>query len=299
MDAIRWLAFAGLALVVAGLPTAPCRAHDLFAVWSPDGAHIALTSDRTGDWEIHMARQDGSDLRRLTDQPGRDAHPAFTPDGGGLLFQSPRNPGAVRLFHMAVTGGEATQIAATSGFCGVPAVSPDGQTVAFMCSSRAEGPGQPGNPWGLFLMPTRGGAIVRLAVGDSNDQVPVWTPDGRALVFFSDRSGQDQLHRLDLASGTVIQLTHGSAAHRTAAFTPDGSLLLTLRSDGPGDHALVAMSPAGEDPRVILHTASDFGAPSVSPDGLRVLFPDMLDGQARIGVANMDGTDRRLIAFTD
>lgn len=289
------------AILLAWAAALPASAHDLFAVWSPDGRQIALTSDRGGDWEIYLAQADGSGLRRLTDHPGRDAHPAFTPDGRDLIFQSPRNGDAVRLFRLPLAGGEPVEMAPTQGFCGVPAVSPDGARIAFMCSPRVQGPGGEGNPWSLFVMDIGGVGVgvVRLTEGAANDQVPVWAPDGRGLVFFSNRSGRDQLHRLDLASGETTQVTDGPEPHRTAAFSPDGRTLWTLRALAAGGHALTVIEAETGQARDVLVTASDFGAPSLSPDGRRVLFPDMADGAARIGVADIDGSNRTLIAFTD
>ncbi|HTR79528.1 MAG TPA: hypothetical protein VMH39_15525, partial [Gemmatimonadaceae bacterium] len=49
---------------------------------------------------------------------------------------------------------------------------------------------------------------------------PSWAPDSRHLVFQSDRSGAEQLWVLDYESGTVRQLTHGSAGPKLAAWSP-------------------------------------------------------------------------------
>ena len=55
--------------------------HDNFPSWSPDGTRIAFTSLRDGDYEIYTINPDGTDLKRLTDRPGNDAHCAWSPDG--------------------------------------------------------------------------------------------------------------------------------------------------------------------------------------------------------------------------
>jgi TolB protein len=60
--------------------------HDNLPAWSPDGALIVFTSKRDGDYEIYTIRPDGSNLRRLTQSPGNDAHNAWSPDGKWLAF---------------------------------------------------------------------------------------------------------------------------------------------------------------------------------------------------------------------
>src|SRR6476646_143132 len=45
---------------------------DYDAAWSPDGAWIALTSERSGSADIYRVHQDGSGLERLTDSPAYD-----------------------------------------------------------------------------------------------------------------------------------------------------------------------------------------------------------------------------------
>ena len=68
--------------------------------------------------------------------------------------------------------------------------------------------------WATETDPDTGRTVTRLTDGRSNSYalyyfVPSVTPDGRYLVFHSERSGEVQLYRLDLASGEIGQLTDG------------------------------------------------------------------------------------------
>ncbi len=65
--------------------------HDDFPEWSPHGDRILFTGFRTGDFEIYTIRQDGSDLRQLTNDHGNDAHAMWSPDGRWILFTSSRS----------------------------------------------------------------------------------------------------------------------------------------------------------------------------------------------------------------
>jgi TolB protein len=64
--------------------------YDNFPVWSPRGDLIAFVRRIEGDFEVFTVRPDGTDLRRLTNVKGNDAHLAFSPDGEKILFSSTR-----------------------------------------------------------------------------------------------------------------------------------------------------------------------------------------------------------------
>src|SRR5690349_11511874 len=82
----------GLRLVLA--PADPPQPRsDMFARWSADGTRIVFVSDRDGDEEIYVMNADGTEPKRLTRAPGRDAHPDFSRDGRRILFQSQRGNG--------------------------------------------------------------------------------------------------------------------------------------------------------------------------------------------------------------
>jgi dipeptidyl aminopeptidase/acylaminoacyl peptidase len=75
---------------------------------SPDGKKIAFISDRDGDIEIYVTNVDGSNPRRLTHSPGRDAHPEWSPDGQKIYFQSPRETKLPQVFVMNADGSSCT-----------------------------------------------------------------------------------------------------------------------------------------------------------------------------------------------
>jgi TolB protein len=69
---------------------------------------------------------DGSNPVRLTQAPGRDAHPHFSRDGRRILFQSPRaNSQDTNIYLMNSDGSNAVQLTKLKGFAGVPVYAPD------------------------------------------------------------------------------------------------------------------------------------------------------------------------------
>lgn len=64
--------------------------YDNFPMWSPTGDRIAFSRLANGEFDIYSIKADGTDLRRLTDAPGNDSHPAWSADGRHILFSSSR-----------------------------------------------------------------------------------------------------------------------------------------------------------------------------------------------------------------
>jgi TolB protein len=67
-----------------------------FPSWSPDGSRLAFVSMDGTDANIYTVNEDGSDVRRLTDDPAHEDRPAWSPDGGTIAYTSEggsREPG--------------------------------------------------------------------------------------------------------------------------------------------------------------------------------------------------------------
>ena len=64
--------------------------YDNFPLWSPKGDLIMFSRLADGDYEIYTVKPDGSEVRRLTNSRGNDAHMAWAPDGAHIVFTSTR-----------------------------------------------------------------------------------------------------------------------------------------------------------------------------------------------------------------
>ena len=272
--------------------------NDMFGTWSPDGRKIALTSDRSGDPEIYVANADGSGFTKLTNVRGRDAHPSWLRDGKSILFQSPRAVGHVQIYRMNANGLGVRRMAATAGFCGMPTASPDGSRIAFQCSKSLKDFGTARAPWRIHILLGSGSGVPRAVTeGPGNDQVPSWSPNGRRLMFHSDRSGINQLYELDIAAGTTRQLTFGPASHASGAYSPDGKRIAMMRAD-PGKRADVYVLGPGKKRVRITDSGPEYGTPSWSPEGSRLLIQMPTAAGVRLFVGPSDGSaSPRMIAF--
>ncbi|RPF43951.1 imidazolonepropionase-like amidohydrolase [Streptomyces sp. Ag109_G2-6] len=143
----------------------------------------------------------------------------------------------------------------------LPALSPDGRSVAFAALG------------GLWVADVTGGAPRRIlrAKTTAYPQNPVWTPDGRALLYTDDRDGLNAVRRRDLADGRESVLSPPGRVY--GSLSPDGTRLAAL--DLSGRLCVRDLATGTETPLV---TALGGGGlpspPSWSPDGRHLALCD-------------------------
>lgn len=158
--------------------------HEESPAWSPDGKQIAFTSTRDGNQEIYLLDADGQNLKRVTQDPGIDAHPTWTPDGKQLLFATSRW-GDLEIAAVDPQGTKIERLTQHRGLDDYPVCSPDGRTIAFV-SLRT------GN-YEVFTMARDGGPATNVSNESGIDNFPSWTSHGE-LSWISNRGGEFSLY---------------------------------------------------------------------------------------------------------
>ena len=141
---------------------------------------------------------------------------------------------------------------------------------------------QPAN-WDLYLFDGPGSEPRRLTTDPGLDYNGVISPDGRWVVFTSERTGSPDLYVLDLeGEGPARPLVASPAMEDAAAISPDGARLLFVSTrSGNADIFEMPFRPedpsgAGEARNLTSHAAGDYN-PAFSPDGTRILFSSSRD----------------------
>ena len=92
--------------------------------WSPDGTRIAFSSTRDGNSEIYVVNRDGSNVRRLTNHPGIDITPTWSPTGHADRVHVRSHRHAADLRHRRRRPGPAASVTSRVGYCDRPTWSP-------------------------------------------------------------------------------------------------------------------------------------------------------------------------------
>ncbi|CAH9064023.1 Tol-Pal system protein TolB [Pseudoalteromonas sp. CIP111854] len=213
--------------------------------FSPDGQHIAFTSDQGGGDNIWLMKADGTEQTAVTNETFRLLNsPAWSPDGDYLVarkhFTGTRSLGAgeVWMYHKSGgTGFQLTKRANDQKDLGEPAFSPDGRYVYF---SQDATPGKTfhyskDSVAGIYKIKRYDrdtGEIKVILSGMGGAIRPTPSPDGKTLAYVKRDDFQSSLYLYDLASGKETKLygnlerdmqetwaIHG--VYPTIAWTPD------------------------------------------------------------------------------
>jgi dipeptidyl aminopeptidase/acylaminoacyl peptidase len=101
-----------------------------------------------------------------------------------------------------------------------PQISPDGKQVAYVVTT-VDLAGNKSTS-GIWVAPVEKGEPKQLTTSGKKDRHPRWSPDGKQLLFESNRSGSNQLWVLDLSGGEAVQLTTISTGAENGQWSPDG-----------------------------------------------------------------------------
>ena len=183
---------------------------------------IAFQSARNGgNFDIYTIKPDGTDERRLTDSPGNDQFPSWSPDGRMIAFSSDRD-GQNEIYVMNADGSNQTRIAPHSEEDLVPRWSHDGKSIAFFSTRDGKS---------IFVM-NPDGSNVRKVITNENITFDygafrlAWSPDDTMLAYTVGEPGDQTLYLYVInLDGTLVQRFSDLSATEWKwfeSFSPDG-----------------------------------------------------------------------------
>jgi TolB protein len=174
---------------------------NLSPAWTADGTKLAFSSSRAGTPEIYVSDASGGNLRRITDSKGPDVSPVWNrKTNAQIAFVSGRT-GLPQIYTMEGDGTNQQRMT-DQGYAVSPNWSPNGQFLTFAWV-RKYGPGAPGAS-DIYLMDIASKQWVQLTHDGGRNDFPSWSPDGRHIVFQSNRTGNLEIWMM-LADGSKVQ----------------------------------------------------------------------------------------------
>ncbi len=255
---------------------------DYNGVMSPDGRWVVFTSERTGNPDLYVLDlRDNGAARPLIESDAMEDAAAFSPDGRTLIFVSTRsgNPDIFVIPFVpedSAAASEATNLTRHEAGDYNPAFSPDGTRILFSSSRDASvvtvsGAAPPATYEAseLYVMQSDGTGVRRLTWHEGWDGSPAWTPDGRAVVFYSQRDGEPRIYRMDVDGSAPQPISTKGEAALSPAFTHDGRLAFTARRNDRW--TIVTTLLDGSDLRLDGDTVRDYWAPAYDLTSGRLL----------------------------
>lgn len=175
-------------------PLTSVKGYDAEGAYSPDGKKIAFCSDRDGDPDLYIMNSDGTDLKQLTNQPGYDGGPFISPDGNWVIFRSDRKKeGFLQIHAIGVDGQNDVALTDNVGVNWAPYWHPTRPYIVWTGADHSDPKARPNYDLWLMKYGTEDGKIVpgpitRLTDDPGADVLPVFSPDGKQLMWTSNRT---------------------------------------------------------------------------------------------------------------
>ncbi len=276
-------------------------ADEAAPAWSPDGRQIGFVRDGTGIFLISPLG--GSDRKIAETRSPLSANMsmmAWTPDSKSLVITEMTSEICASLFIVSVETGEKRRLTTPpepSIGDRWPAISPDGRTLAFARFPQDSSAN-------IHIMSLAGGEPRRITQERAALWGLTWTPDGREVVFSSDRRGVSRLWRISARSSSEASpflVDSGGEYARFPSFSRPGTgkvaRLAYQRFEQNFDIRRAEM--VGEStPHHTLKSSRPFLAstraetqPEYSPDGSKVAFVSDRSGALDIWLCDGDGSN--------
>lgn len=208
--------------------------------------------------------------------------------------------GDSEIYSMNADGTGVHRLTRTPGYDGATSAwSPDGRKLLYYTQDR-----RIGNPE-VFVMNADGSGKRNLSHNRAWDSPGGWSPDGRRIVFTTNRDGNNELYVMDAdGSGQRILSPSPSSEEYAGGWLPDGRTIL-FTTDRDGNWELYAVNADGSNPRNLTRSPGDDGHNggfAASPDGRRIVFASTRDTRdldnAELYVMNADGGGVRRLTRT-
>ena len=234
--------------------------------WSPNDEQIlfargldpsAPTYGRQSIWSVDTL---GGPARLITDD-GRN--PAWSPDGATIVFERGSD-----IWTANADGGNQRPVGGVPASESLlahrkPSFSPDGSWIAFFHPET----GPKGDFW---IIPAQGGTAKRLTFDVCQGSKPVWTRDGKWLLFASERNGVSALWRVPITGGKPLLVFSATGDDRDPDVSQDGRQIVFANTRI--QFVLTLLDPATGGVRELAQHRSNITYPMFDPQGTRIAF---------------------------
>jgi Tol biopolymer transport system component len=170
------------------------KGYDAEGAYSPDGKLIAFCSDRGGNPNLYVMNADGSGTRQLTHAKGYNGGPFISPDGKWVVYRSDRKKeGLLQIHAIGIDGQNDTALTDNVGVNWAPYWHPTQPYIIWAGADHSDPQARPNFDLWLMKYQVQEGKIAPAPIARITDQaaadvLPVFSPDGKRLMWTSNRT---------------------------------------------------------------------------------------------------------------
>ncbi len=264
---------------------APTNTATLLALPVTGQQLITFASDQVGRPQLYVLNTAQNTIQRLSNDPGADTQPAYSPDGKRIAFTSTRD-GNKEIYLMNADGTNPVNLTQDPAQDSYPAWSPDGNQIAF--TSDRDGNND------IFIMNVDGTNPQNLTQDPANDYKPAWYETGKSakstssILFTSDRDKNLEIYSMQADGSGVTNLTQNPADDSLPAVPFQGGKIAFV-SNRAGNNDIYGMNEDGSKQTAITQDPANDTMPVWSPDGKWVAFSSDRTGHQDIYLVQADG----------
>ncbi len=215
-----------------------------------------------------------------------------------LVFMSTRD-GNFEIYQMDAKGGNLKNLSCNKAIDYAFSFTPDKRLVFY---SNRDGNDE------IYIMDADGKKTTNLTNHPSSDRVPCSSPDGKQIVFLSNREEKNgKIYLMDIDGKNLRRLTSNAYFEDGPSWTPDGKKILFTRElkdlddtsrNAPGNGEIFIMDADGKNEAQLTNRPGYDGGPQVSPDGKRIAFYGKSE-KGKYDIFLMDTDGKNLSNLTD
>jgi TolB protein len=250
---------------------------------------IAYVSRKGNAKEIHLMDYDGYNQSAFTHNGALNLFPNWAPDNSRLAFTSARTrKWEINIY--SYTDGSRLDFPIFNSFASTPAISPDGNEVAFALRT-------PRGDADIFISRLDGSNRRNITNNPALDTSPTWSPSGKQIAYASGSEGSgSQIFICDTDGANVRRIVKEGGDADSPSWSPDGRWIafhwkprLSTRYD------LFVAEAASMRIRQLTSNGGSNENPSWAPDGRHLVFESNRSGSKQVYIMLLDDSEPRMV----